>query len=157
MDGNGKTPGIRQEPVSAKKPRAKLTDQALKASHIKFRWSLVLADREGKWAFGDKVFGGRDWCLEILPKLKDFEGKTWAIIANQSSGRSSGTRNYHIARSALVKGARKRLKQIDMNDLDELYSLRLDGKRRLFGVVQDHVLKLLWYDPRHEICPSTRG
>ena len=156
MDGNGKTPGIRQEPVSAKKPRAKLTDQDLKASQSKFRWSLALADREGKWAFGDEVFG-EDWCSKILPKLKDFEGKTWAIIANQSSGRSRGTRNHHITCSDLVKGARKRLKQINMDDLGQLYSLRLEGKRRLFGVVQGHVFKLLWYDPRHEICPSRRN
>ena len=150
-----KRAGALLEPGSTKDPRAKLSDQDLKTSQRAFRWSMELIDGGGKWAISEKVFR-KDWCSAILPKLEDYEKKTWAIIANDSSGKSHGTRNHHIAVSNLSKAARKRLRKIEMNDLDQLYSFRLGAKKRLFGVVHDYLFKLVWYDPDHEVCPSKR-
>jgi len=45
------------------------------------------------------------------------------------------------------------VKELGMTD-DALYSLRLSGKLRLWGVRDRSVLQLLWYDPEHQVCPS---
>lgn len=155
MSKRDKRAGALLEPGSSKDPRAKRSDQDLKTSQQLFKWSTELIDSGGKWALCASVFRNH-WCKRILPKLVEYERKTWATIANDSSGKSRGTRNHHIAVSKLSKEARKRLKKIEMNDLDQLYSFRLGGKKRLFGVVHDDVFKLVWYDPEHEVCPSKR-
>ena len=157
MGQRNKAPSADEKPVASRIPRAILPDKDLKTSQSPFKWSLQLADREGRWGFNDKVFAD-SWCGDILLKLQALEMKTWAIIANDSSGKSKGkgTRNHHIAVHDLSKNARKRLKKIKLDDLDQLFSLRINGKKRLFGIVENHVMKLLWYDPRHEVCPTKR-
>jgi len=114
--------------------------------------SLILA---GNGGFNNKVFRN-EWCKNILPKLLDFERKSWAIIANDSSGKSRGTRNHHVSINDLDKVAQKRLKKLQLDESNSLYSLRLDGKKRIWGIVHNNVLNLLWYDPYHHVCPSKR-
>ncbi len=140
-------------PSGGKRVQGIVTDQDLKSCHNKFDWSLELADYHGSWGFTTEVFR-RDWCHEILPKLQHFEQRKWAEIANETSGRRSGTRHHHVAIEDLIKNARKDLKQLELEDLDELYSLRLDGKKRLYGVVHGNRFKIVWYDTKHEVCPS---
>lgn len=148
-----KAPRTASEPGGAKEARGRVTDQDLKSNHNKFEWSLALADYDGKWGFTTEVFRS-EWCGKILQKLKNYESNKWTEIANPTSGRSSGTRNHHVVVSNLIKSAKKRLRELDLDDLDQLYSLRLEGKVRLYGVVHGHVFKIIWYDTNHEICPS---
>ncbi len=156
MHQRKKAPQARREPSGAKEPRAKAVtdDQDLKSERKPFDWSLdEFADFGGKWDFTKKVF--RDyWCTKIVCKFKNFETMTWAEIANATKGQGRGTKHHHVAVSDLSKAANKRLKKIKRNDLDQLYSLRLGGKIRIYGVLEGTVLKVLWYDPQHEVCPS---
>ncbi len=41
-------------------------------------------------------------------------------------------------------------------DVDELFSLRMTGKIRVYGIAIEQQLNLLWYDPKHEIFPIRR-
>ncbi len=148
-----RAPRAANEPSGAKEARGRVTDQDLKSNHNKFEWSLALADYVGKWGFTTEVFRS-EWCSKILPKLKDYEANKWTEIANATSGRSRGTRNHHVDISSLTKNARKRLKELKLDDLDQLYSLRFESRKRLYGVVHGHVFKIIWYDTSHEICPS---
>jgi hypothetical protein len=54
----------------------------------------------------------------------------------------------------LVPEARRRLIQLKLEDIDELLSLRLSGKQRVWGILSEGVAALLWWDPDHRICPS---
>jgi len=36
---------------------------------------------------------------------------------------------------------------------DDLFSLRLEGDMRIWGIRLGRVLQLVWYDPRHEVYP----
>ena len=154
MRRSSKTARAAIEPSGAKGARGRVTDQDLKSDHSRFAWSLELADYGGKWGFTTEVFRSA-WCDKILSKLRHYEGSKWAEIANATGGRSSGTRNHHINVSGIIKDAQKRLGIIEMDDLDQLYSLRLASRMRIYGVVQGRVLKIIWYDPKHEVCPST--
>lgn len=41
-------------------------------------------------------------------------------------------------------------------DLDSVFSLRLSGKARIWGVREREAFYLLWWDPEHEIYPVTK-
>ena len=40
-----------------------------------------------------------------------------------------------------------------MDDVDELYQLRVTGAERVWGIRSGPLLRLLWWDPNHEVYP----
>lgn len=88
---------------------------------------------------------------EILGKLREFEKLTWneILVVNKK-------RNHAVAVSELCKDARDRLRELNLDDYDELVSLRLSGVERVWGFRLREVLNLLWWDPDHEVCPSLK-
>lgn len=108
------------------------------------------------WAFGIIDFDG-PWCckrmeqrtlLEVVERLRHFESMTWGEI--------EGRQNHAIEVSSLVREARNRLVEIGQDDVDELFSLRINGPSRVWGIRVHHVLRLLWWDPNHAVCPVTK-
>jgi hypothetical protein len=118
-------------------------------------WNVRLADPEGPWSF--RNLSCRSWWNDIYAKLCDFETMTWQEILDASGGRVHGNNNHEIPTSVLVPAARRRLKKLRMDDIDVLFSLRLTGRKRIWGILDGSVLKLLWYDPNHEIYPSMKN
>ena len=53
--------------------------------------------------------------------------------------------------------ARARLIEIHMDDEDMISRLQISGKRRLYGIRRGNQLYALWWDPEHEIWPSSRN
>ena len=51
----------------------------------------------------------------------------------------------------------QRLVEIKQDDLSQLFSLRISAKCRVWGILDGRVFKVLWYDPKHEVYPSTKG
>jgi hypothetical protein len=91
----------------------------------------------------------------LLDALKDRESTTWGAIVTASGGRSRGTNSHHIPMHELIKEAQNRAIEIGLVE-DELFSLRLDGTHRVFGVLEDSVLNVIWFDRKHEIYPSIK-
>jgi hypothetical protein len=50
--------------------------------------------------------------------------------------------------------AKKRLKEIDLDDYDGLWELRVSGKPRVWGILNHNIFYLVWWDPDHKVCPS---
>lgn len=96
-----------------------------------------------------------DFYGEILDKLISFEGLTWAQILSYSGGRRNGTNNHFEDVSILSSEAQKRLEKLHIY-VDQILSLRLTGTLRIYGIMENGVFNVLWYDPLHEICPSTK-
>jgi hypothetical protein len=95
---------------------------------------------------------------KIYPKLKEFENKNWYEIEQElfyGKGRNK-TKHHSINISDLSKKAQKRLKQLQLNDIDALFSFRLEGELRIFGIRKFNYLQILWVDPKHEVCPVNR-
>lgn len=82
-------------------------------------------------------------------KLSDFETMTWQEILVRAN-----RQNHHVEISSLCGKAQTRLDQIGYGDLESLVSLRLSGAERVWGVMHEGILTLLWWDPNHEVCPS---
>jgi hypothetical protein len=87
--------------------------------------------------------------LFVREKLASFESMTWSEILVKAK-----KQNHAVAISLICKEARKRLEETCMADVDELTSLHLAGKQRVWGILREGVLSLLWWDPEHIICPS---
>jgi len=64
--------------------------------------------------------------------------------------------NHFVSQGDLCGAARARLREIGQDDVDEIVSLGLSSAERVWGIQEDDVLKLLWWDPNHQIRPSMR-
>jgi hypothetical protein len=134
----------KSKPLSNKNPRqASSLDGDLK----KPAWQFNEIDWNGPW--GWHQLEANKW-QEILTKLGHFETRTWADI------KSDGNNHTVDIQNSPNPEVLKRLTEIHQDDIDELFSLRLSGKERLWGILDNHILKILWWDMNHEIWSSKK-
>lgn len=101
-------------------------------------------DVDGDWCFYGQ---GLEKLRYIIAKLCNFETMTWAQI-------KTGTGSHSISAGDIIPEAWERLVEIGRDEEDTLFSLRLSGQERVWGIRRDAVLHLLWWDPQHQICES---
>ena len=111
-------------------------------------WQISLLQMVHPWGWHDIE---KTKTEEIKTKLAEFEKKTWNTILVDERHR-----NHRIPKNKLSDGAQQRLAEVGQDDVDYLVSLRLSGKERVFGILNMGVLRLLWWDPDHQICPSPK-
>lgn len=87
--------------------------------------------------------------LDIRQQIAGFESMTWNEISVQGK-----YLHHSVAVCDLIPAARKRLQQLGLGDLDQLFRFRLANLERLWGYRDRNVMNVLWWDPKHEICPS---
>jgi hypothetical protein len=89
---------------------------------------------------------------EIRGKLGGFEGQTWGDIITKSQN------NHHfMAVTKICNEAQARLNELDLDDTDALFSLRLSGRERIWGILDNGIMLVLWWDPFHQVYPVARG
>lgn len=105
----------------------------------------------------DRLDLGSDWDLEkieandfseLLKFLKSISHSTIAELRN-SSGH---LKTYDNLQAGMNPKAIKRL-TVQYEGQDFVHRLRLSGKKRLYGILDDSVFSILWWDPEHEIWP----
>ncbi len=62
--------------------------------------------------------------------------------------------NKRVPAKSICPKAQARLGEIQADDLDELWELRLTGKKRVWGTRTGHIFQVLWWDPHHTVCPA---
>jgi len=138
-----------RKPKKGRNPATRSKTASSTPSSVKnkrFRWNTESADLGGEYGW-DKV--EKDTLLkEVIPKLHDYENMTWGEI--------EGTESHFVDLDKCSREARKRLKEIELDDIEQLFSLRMNGKKRILGRRQGSILYLLWWDPEHQVCPSRR-
>jgi hypothetical protein len=83
----------------------------------------------------------------IREKLAFLEQKSWSdilIVAKKQ--------NHLVPVNNLCSKAQARLRALNIN-VDELLSLRLGSKERIYGILDQGVMSVLWWDPVHEVYP----
>lgn len=103
-------------------------------------------------SFDDKP----DWCskchwtekvakdvFERLMKLSDLK---WSEI--------KGGEHHSVEINLLISDAQKRLRDLGMVDIERLFSIRVNGEQRIWGVLQRNEFHILWWDPEHKVCES---
>lgn len=69
-------------------------------------------------------------------------------------GEVEGRESHFIDVDNCSTKAQKRLKEIDLDDVEQLFSLRIGGKKRIFDWRRGSVFYVLWWDPDHKIFLS---
>jgi hypothetical protein len=87
----------------------------------------------------------------VQTKLSDFESMTWNQILIEGKKQHHSSEVYKLS-----KEAQKRLAEIQQDDVDSLISLSLAGKERVWGILEEGALKILWWDPNHKVYPSKK-
>jgi len=109
-------------------------------------WQFSIVDVDGPWGWNNIAPGF--FMAEVIPKMKNFESMTWREIL--------GPRNHEVYVYQIGSSAQKRLEALKLDDIAKLVSLRFTGESRLWGIRRDHTLRLLWWDPNHEVYPSQK-
>lgn len=142
-----------------KKPKSKIVLEFTKIPRIapqNFPESIL--DRKPSWRFNMLDLNGpwgwlniqtKNLVVTIIKKLKDFESMTWGEIERNNQ-------SHLISLDRIVKKAQDRLRKMELDDLEILYSLRLSGKERVWGKRKNEVFDIIWWDPLHEVCPAPK-
>jgi hypothetical protein len=131
-------------PAATKLPRGRsLAD----VSDKKFNWRVSDIDFEGP--FGWDGADIRQLMSDIVPKLHNYETMTWSEVDGPSGSHS-------VEFGQLCKEARDRLAEIGKEHQEYLFSLRITGECRVWGVKDLAILRILWWDPNHAVCPSPK-
>ncbi len=138
--GRKNPPKVSRQPQPKKHPKAQFVND----SEFSISWRLSDSDHGGNWAWtnlGDPIQYKR-----VIERLQEFEKKNWNEIIRSGS--------HPISVGDIVKSARDRLQKLKLDDIDELMSFRISGKERVWSIRQlNNVMKVLWWDPNHEIYP----
>ncbi len=129
-------PDLRKQPRGADKARG--------ADSERITWQFQALDPDGPWGWR-----GIDPAViwdRIFHRARHLESMTWAQIMDTGS--------HPIPVESIAPEAQRRLEAIGQADVDEIFSLRFTGKERLWGIRDRHILKVLWWDPEHKVCPS---
>lgn len=86
----------------------------------------------------------------LFNKLKSFCSMTWNDILNANGGKKEGNgNNHHFCKmDGFCRGAKNRLEELKQ-ECDGLFSLRLEGGIRLYGIRDRSIFKPIWYDAYH--------
>lgn len=86
----------------------------------------------------------------LLNRLRNWETMTWHQILGQ------GPRNHLVPVDRCSKQARDRLRHLERDDVDELLSMVVNSRARVWSILTDRVCYFLWWDPDHQVCPSKK-
>lgn len=118
------------------------TDQSTPA------WQFHRCDQNHE-LWGWEKLAHEDFINIVKEHLHSFENMTWTQIKQAAGGRSSGTNSHPLPIEGFVKDAIKRLQELKLDDISELFSLRLNNTLRLYGIKDGRVLRFIWHDPYH--------
>lgn len=139
-----------KRPIKAVQPQTDKSARGLSKAHQSevnpIAWHLRILDKDGRW--GWKNLKERTLWDRILPRIVNFETMTWPEIL--------GSRHHEIPVSKIISEAQRRLEALGQNDIDQLVSFHITGEQVIWGIRDQNIFKVLWWDPNHEICPSLK-
>lgn len=135
-----KKPSLKREPPVVKSPRGggKVKDVSTKT----IAWHIRKIDIDGPWGW-QNIEPDRLW-KNIHAKMSSFESMTWGEVM-------TGKKHHLVDVSRISPKAQKRLDEIGQVDTDQLFSFRLSGKERIYGIRVSDIFEILWWDPNHEV------
>jgi hypothetical protein len=131
-----------QKPEPTKRPKSK--DPVIEGSPLAWRFSGC--DKGGPFSWAALAHG--EPFKEVIDRLHEFEMKSWDEIIETGS--------HPVEVYKCEKSARDRLADIKQDDIDELMSFRISGKKRVWCIKDGNIMRVLWWDPTHTVCPSLK-
>jgi hypothetical protein len=153
-----KKPKAREAPAlkatsAQKKPRIESTLENV--AGLKPVWRVGRADfRHELWGLSRAEPGE---VTAVLQFLSEMETLTWGEIWQQQTGgdRRRGPKHKYVPMDHLCGEAQSSLSELQLDDAsDDWFRFRLGNMRRLWGIIEGRIFYPVWWDPRHEVCPS---
>lgn len=116
-------------------------------SHERVCWRFTHVDHDSRWGF-DRIESAV--LCEILRKMADCESMT----VNELRGTRRFFKEYDLP-GGLCKEAWDRLTAMDRDDMTKIQRLEFTGTQRLYGFLEDNIFHVVWWDPSHEVYPSS--
>jgi hypothetical protein len=138
---------------------ARFSENPSSIMSMRFRFELFTdSDREGQWSWGQ----ARNWCLsrrdagktcEMRSTLDEIGQLTWDEIFAQTTGGKKRRKKHHSQDvSSLCPEAIARWEQIGRGE-EELFRFRTGNKKRIWGIRERELFKVIWWDTEHKIYP----
>ena len=142
---------IAGEPVRGGKRPAIAPDRGVEDQRgATFSWGFQNLDHGGPWSwFALEGQAQRD----VIGKLAEMEKRTWGEAAG--SGSAGACKSVDIP-SIPTREAHDRLLELDLDEYDHIWEIRLTGRQRIWGIRVQNVFRIVWWDPEHEVWPSSR-
>ena len=138
-----KTPHRKESASNKKQP----VSHAQEVKKRKVKWCFELFDGEIDWhddSHDEESF------REVAGLLKKYSPRTWGQIEQDRR------RDHEVPINNLIRKAQNRAAELQIEDFGKLWRFRFDNLKRLWGIRDQHVFRILWWDPQHRICPSIK-
>jgi hypothetical protein len=139
---NAKQPKSLLPTTRSKVPQTIYVDDAMRMTPS---WRIALAQVIDPWGWHNL---DASEIRSIHTKLAQYEAKTWNEILVKEN-----KLNHRIECHKLCKDAREKLAELRLDDVEQLVSLHLGARERVWGILSHNVLDLLWWDPEHLVYP----
>jgi hypothetical protein len=149
MSGKAKKrPALGMEPVFKERLVALGALPGAGNSGQRLCWRFAHVDHDGPWGFSaadTEVF------CAVLRKLAAFESMTVNELFHH--GDEPG-KEYELARLPNAEAV-TRLEAAGLGDQTKIWRLRCKGTERLYGFLDGNIFHVVFWDPQHQIWPST--
>jgi hypothetical protein len=140
-----KIPKIKEgyQPSLEKQPKAVAVPDRART----VQWCFQLFDKSACWhekSYAEETF------RHVACLLREYSGRTWGQIEQDRK------RDHAVEIAGLIPEARQRLQALHLDDCGPFWRFRFDGVKRIWGIRDRHVFRILWWDPQHRVCPSKK-
>jgi hypothetical protein len=104
-------------------------------------------DHEGPWSWQAI---GAPGLVTLREKLGDLEAQSF----DQQVSHRGPFKTIPLAHLELP--AQRRLTDLRLDDFDDLAEIHVEGEQRAWGLRMNNVIHLLWWDPGHTVCISSK-
>ncbi len=117
-------------------------------------WTFDRIDRDGPFAFdlSRPDFNHK----EVLTKIVEYSSMTWSDVKSQTHDRGK-SKHHFLNVDSLSNEARERVtNKLAEEEYDQIFSFAFQNKLRVVGIRVNEVFHIIWYDPEHKFCPSSK-
>lgn len=119
------------------------------SGRVRFRFDMV--DVGGPFCLTGITPGDHS---ELLKFLRDLETMTMNELFSGQAGKTKA-KDYKSAELP-NRTAAARIVELQWDDFEQISVLRLTGEKRLYGFRNGSEFSIVWWDPTHQIWPSTK-
>lgn len=114
------------------------------------KWCFELFDREFCIRKDNRRHIQTESFQDVGHCLKPYSKRTWGDITKDFQ------RDHEISVEKITPAAQRRLEKLQLSDYTKLWSFRLTGLWRIWGIRNRNIFRVLWWDPEHQIYPTDK-